>query len=616
MTLPAQKLSTKAPLKCPSPTLSFAHIPTTVPAVEKCISGNPAPTLASQLSEHPPWKNTVMPFNTSESPQQTGPTSISSKDLARDIDQAYHIFFSPNLARRSNLHKATEDDQLRGCTTKENPSPTHLSRCFPESFGLQLAPALGDKFPTHLHEGLRLLSTTRQIRERLEDTESRKVLLKAEVVHSTFLLDMWRFDAVRRISFIGPDALTGFKPIPHTPKSNDAATGSPGASGRLLVDTAQFITTEQKTFQCFFFPPFSSCQTSTQLDVPAGASPALQSSENDCSLHWESSLSLESFPSYALTADDYRQALLKLPTLRFSNELSIFDASVIPDLKQDSKDLTRDILQINGKRISGTEGYQALYQTVATHLLPEHLRQRYTDCIENEKTRKLQQLGNTKSKTSTSLIVDVDDAMQQTFCVAEVRALVLLHILNRTFAGGHAFERVLSVFANEKHALIVPNSRGARPLDLIIGYDHADNVLAAILGSHTTFRVYPVTAGSHHPDDAAPYLTNVHAYFVADINLTQQLPFHVVRLLCTRIISSQMSNVPPNEHSSSEFLSDRLHNWINCTVRDMDAGEAFSVVDTDDKNNQPTAATPSSVSSFAHRIYITQHPCDQNDNVP
>lgn len=46
-------------------------------------------------------------------------------------------------------------------------------------------------------------------------------------------------------------------------------------------------------------------------------------------------------------------ALLKLPVLCFVGSLHLSDLEVLPHLKQDSKDLTRDVIQINGTKISG-----------------------------------------------------------------------------------------------------------------------------------------------------------------------------------------------------------------------------------------------------------------------
>lgn len=60
-----------------------------------------------------------------------------------------------------------------------------------------------------------------------------------------------------------------------------------------------------------------------------------------------------SFPDVLNFSMSFRQKLCKLPTLCFRKTVEVSNVLIVPDFKQDSKDLSRDIIRLNGKELPG-----------------------------------------------------------------------------------------------------------------------------------------------------------------------------------------------------------------------------------------------------------------------
>lgn len=252
---------------------------------------------------------------------------------------------------------------------------------------------------------------------------------------------------------------------------------------------------------------------------------------------------------------------------------------------------------------TGTIGYRTLYETVAKHLLPDDLQESYVNYVFLEKKTLI---NHSDSGISPQCY---PEALTDAFCVAELRALILLHIVNRTLAGGQCFDQVMSVFSNEKCAFIVPNSRGARPLEMLIGHKNVDAVTATVLESHTTFKLHPVPCKTDAQDVQQSHIANVHALFVADLNVSETLSFDNLREISVTLYSA-FQNVWETHSSEldthvSQLVSSRLLRWIAHLAQKEHTGSPLAAA-AKISTTPPTPTSTQPLSTFAYRIYLTQ----------
>ncbi|KAF4705681.1 hypothetical protein FOZ62_012922 [Perkinsus olseni] len=117
------------------------------------------------------------------------------------------------------------------------------------------------------------------------------------------------------------------------------------------------------------------------------------------------------------------------------------------DVKQDTKDMKRDIIAVNGVLYEGAHvGYDGI-------------------------------------------ISAVQFALPQRIINAESIARVIISIANRTNSGGLCFEKVAEVYQQPDVVIIGPCSSVAEPLDVVITSDESSGVWAAIR-AHTQYAVY------------------------------------------------------------------------------------------------------------------------------
>ncbi|KAF4671237.1 hypothetical protein FOL46_000403, partial [Perkinsus olseni] len=123
------------------------------------------------------------------------------------------------------------------------------------------------------------------------------------------------------------------------------------------------------------------------------------------------------------------------------------------DVKQDTKDMKRDIITVNGVLYEGAHvGYDGIVSAVQF-------------------------------------------ALPQRIINAESIARVIISIANRTNSGGLCFEKVAEVYQQPDVVIIGPCSSVAEPLDVVITSDESSGVWAAIR-AHTQYAVY--SDGDHH----------------------------------------------------------------------------------------------------------------------
>lgn len=151
-----------------------------------------------------------------------------------------------------------------------------------------------------------------------------------------------------------------------------------------------------------------------------------------------------------------------------------------------------------------------------------------------------------------SIANELPQSILDEFSRSELQALVLLHLVNRTLAGGVGLERVIRVFGNDNFSLIVPNSKAALPLDVIV-LRNCSGLPTAILRSHTNFRIIP---SGTTPDPRNCY-ADVDAHFMLDLDVVSAIGQVVMSLLCKHLAQEDLL---------SEVLPQRLVRWIIATA--------------------------------------------------
>lgn len=153
------------------------------------------------------------------------------------------------------------------------------------------------------------------------------------------------------------------------------------------------------------------------------------------------------FPSSTSESTKYKNLANIFDSVCFDITDLVLDHAVVltPDHVQDLKDIQRDSVCINGETLLGANvGYDNIVKTVEARL-PSN---------------------------------------------SEELAKSILSIGNRTFSGGVAFDKVLSVFRSDDVVLVSPVSSDAEPIDVIVLKDRV------LIRCHTRYSVMPAHDGS------------------------------------------------------------------------------------------------------------------------
>lgn len=229
--------------------------------------------------------------------------------------------------------------------------------------------------------------------------------------------------------------------------------------------------------------------------------------------------------------------------------------------------------------LAGVSGYTHIYQRLANELLPPDIRPLYVErelVVEDTMKNSSQRSTNENSENSDGIHWSRNmtrpysetqnnstDIIPKTtidrFSVAELQALMLLHFVNRTLAGGHCFEKVINVFGNDELSLVVPNSKAAQPLDIIVPRNFSGNP-TAILRSHTSFRVFPSGAT---PDPHNCY-ADVDAHFMSDVDIASVFDESMMYRVCKHLVRDLELDVSSTDSTETfhEMLPKRLVQYI------------------------------------------------------
>ncbi|KAF7458703.1 hypothetical protein HWI79_788 [Cryptosporidium felis] len=203
------------------------------------------------------------------------------------------------------------------------------------------------------------------------------------------------------------------------------------------------------------------------------------------------------------------------------------------DIAQDSKDIERDIVYINGREYSGSNGGYERIVFILARIVELYW---FNGCITPESNLDLNIEEDVKQihKETIELCNDQDNiCSHKTKYVNEVEnsdsvviATLLLHILSRTFSGGACYDKVSLLYDKPGYIVISPNSKMARPLEVLI----LPNV--ALMLSSLSFKLYEVT-DNINVDTKPCYLidTNMVSRLVPDSRLIEYIPsysFHIL----------------------------------------------------------------------------------------
>ncbi|KAJ1608713.1 hypothetical protein OJ252_2446 [Cryptosporidium canis] len=199
------------------------------------------------------------------------------------------------------------------------------------------------------------------------------------------------------------------------------------------------------------------------------------------------------------------------------------------DIAQDSKDIERDVIYVNGKEYSGANGgYERIVFIVAG--LVESYWLKFSDVhtdidVDAEKegfsndTCKNADAGNVS--VSNPLNRDVNETYEDRNTDSVIIATILLHILSRTFSGGACFDKVSLVYNKPDCIVISPNSKRARPLEMLI----LPNI--ALMLSTLRFRLYEVMDNlTVNTQPCFLVDTHVVSRLVPDSGLIESLPYY------------------------------------------------------------------------------------------
>ncbi|OII76628.1 hypothetical protein cand_000200 [Cryptosporidium andersoni] len=240
----------------------------------------------------------------------------------------------------------------------------------------------------------------------------------------------------------------------------------------------------------------------------------------------------------------------------FGNDSFNFShSSVCPDIAQDSKDIERDVLYINGRLYNGaTSGYGKILEDVSNLIDLYWTNIQCNSAINegtgifNDKLMKKDiencngmELPNKQNISSNNIDIGIgtDDTDQPTLkCESIVIAIILLHIISRTYSGGTCFDKVSSVYNNTDCIMISPDSKRARPLEIVI----LPNI--ALLFSSLRFRLYEQMEQNMAIGVLPSYLVDTHVVsrLIPSNSLIKNLPTYAFHILSR----TPVSKIPPS----------------------------------------------------------------------
>ncbi|KAH8583686.1 protease m1 zinc metalloprotease [Cryptosporidium sp. chipmunk genotype I] len=205
------------------------------------------------------------------------------------------------------------------------------------------------------------------------------------------------------------------------------------------------------------------------------------------------------------------------------------------DIAQDSKDIERDVIYVNGKEYSGANGgYERIVYIVANLIENYWLKSSsgFEDSNSNadNKETTAQNSCKTIELCNGSMFNFVNNDLNESYdernTESVIIATILLHILSRTFSGGACFDKVSLVYNKPDFIVISPNSKRAKPLEMLI----LPNV--ALMLSTLRFRLYEVMENLTVNTQPC-FLVDAHVVsrLVPDSRLIESLPcysFHIL----------------------------------------------------------------------------------------
>ncbi|CUV05275.1 unnamed protein product [Cryptosporidium hominis] len=217
------------------------------------------------------------------------------------------------------------------------------------------------------------------------------------------------------------------------------------------------------------------------------------------------------------------------------------------DIAQDSKDIERDVIFVNGKEYSGANGgYERIVYIVANLIENYWLKSSngFEDSNSNAETKEgtLQGSSKTVELCSGSIFNLVNNDPNENYdernTESVVIATILLHVLSRTFSGGACFDKVSLVYNKPDCIVISPNSKRARPLEMLI----LPNV--ALMLSTLRFRLYEVMENlTVNTQPCFLVDTHVVSRLVPDSGLIELLPFYSFHILSRTPVSKIPSSI-------------------------------------------------------------------------
>jgi len=218
-----------------------------------------------------------------------------------------------------------------------------------------------------------------------------------------------------------------------------------------------------------------------------------------------------SFPVGAANLSEYRRLLVDLPLVLSAERVLRFCVGEI-DVKQDTKDIGRDIVVVNGHKIVGSIGGYDAAVAALTGALQEATTEELLHSAEQPSRRHADSWSNEELGRASQLI---------------------LAALNRTSSGFMAFEEVLRIFDCPDAVVVSPESAAAKPLEAVVLGD-------VVLGrAHTRYAVYRADAGGPGP------LAAVDAFFV----------FRLSTSLLHKLVQPRSG---PSERGNPTFLAEDI----------------------------------------------------------
>lgn len=234
------------------------------------------------------------------------------------------------------------------------------------------------------------------------------------------------------------------------------------------------------------------------------------------------------------------------------------------DIAQDSKDIERDIIYVNGKEYSGANGGYERIVFIIAGLVESYWLKLSKFCAGSEvSSADKEEVAKNASKTveiysggfmCNSASCDSNESYEDRDTDSVIIATILVHILSRTFSGGACFDKVSLVYNKPDCIVISPNSKRARPLEMLI----LPNI--ALMLSTLRFRLYEVME-SLTVNTQPRFLVDTHVVsrLVPDSAFMESLPYHSFHILSR----TPVGKIPPSiyQHlikSSNAFLANNV----------------------------------------------------------